>query len=277
MALEELTLPSNHRQVLDHFVSVCEADERISAAFLGGSYARGTRDEHSDLDLYVIATDEAYEEVTAERAAFVYQLGEALFAEDFGIPDTIFFILSNATEGEIAFARASDFSRIHAGPYKVLVDKASVLEGAVFSGKELAHSEQVESLRRQIYWFWHDLSHFTTALARGQLWWAYGQLGALRNYCFNLARLEQNSADSEVGTEGYFKIEQAVPVEQLSSLEATCGALEPLAMLKAARVILRYYKEKALALAQAHDIPYPTDLERIITARLNRVSAERLI
>lgn len=277
MTLEKTSLPPNHQAILDRFVAACRADERIIAAFLGGSYARGTMDEHSDLDLYVITTDEAYDTIVADRAAFVHQLGEPLFAEDFGIPDTIFFVFADGTEGEMGFARASAFDHIHTGPAKLLVDKANILDGAVFKGKELAQSEQIEMLRRQLNWFWHDVSHFTTALARGQLWWAYGQLGALRTYCFNLARLEQDFADTVVGTEGYFKIEQAVPVEQLSPLEATCCPLEPLAMLKAARVILRYYKEKAFPLAETHGIPYPIELERVVTERLNRVSAQRLI
>ena len=57
----------------------------------------------------------------------------------------------------------------------------------------------METLRQQIYWFWHELSHFITAIGRGQLWWAYGQLEAMRVMCLNLARLGHSYADTVGG------------------------------------------------------------------------------
>ena len=70
----------------------------------------------------------------------------------------------------MAFGRASQFTDMHVGPYRVLLDKNGILAGAVFAGYEPTQAEQIERLRRLIYWFWHDLSHFITAMARGQLW-----------------------------------------------------------------------------------------------------------
>jgi len=109
-----------------------------------------------------------------------------------------------------------------------------------------------------------------------QLWWAYGQLEALRLTCVNLARLRQNFSDADVGEEGYFKVEQAIPVEQLSSLEVTFCPLEQGAMLQAALVIVRFYQELAPLLAQTHGITYPVDLERVMYARLEKLGQARL-
>jgi predicted nucleotidyltransferase len=75
--------PRDHQAVIDRFVEACQADERVVAAFLIGSLARGDADEHSDLDLCLIATDEARDDLWAERRAFIEQLGEPLFVEDF--------------------------------------------------------------------------------------------------------------------------------------------------------------------------------------------------
>lgn len=47
---------------------------------------------------------------------------------------------------------------------------------------ELA-ARKAEVLRRLVFWFWHDLSHYTTALACDQLWWAYGALEELVRLC----------------------------------------------------------------------------------------------
>src|SRR6185436_8084285 len=151
-----------------------------------------------------------------------------------------------------------------------------ILAGAVFPEYEPAQSEQIERLRRLVVWFWHDLSHFTTAMARGQLWWAYGQLEALRLYCVNLARLRHNLLDADAGAEGYFKVEQALPVEQLSALQATYCPMEPGAMLQAALVIVRFYQELAPLLARAHGITYPDGLERVMSERLEKLYNARL-
>jgi hypothetical protein len=46
--------------LIDRLFEVCMDDERILAALLGGSRARGEADEFSDIDISVIVVDEAY-------------------------------------------------------------------------------------------------------------------------------------------------------------------------------------------------------------------------
>ena len=53
------------------------------AAFLGGSHATGRADAYSDLDLYLITTDAAYDEFFAGREEFVRRLGRPVFLEVF--------------------------------------------------------------------------------------------------------------------------------------------------------------------------------------------------
>src|SRR5579883_3048545 len=68
--------PNPRQTVINRFVAACQSDERVVAAFLGGSYARDTADTYSDLDLYLITTDESYDDFFADREAFIRQLGE---------------------------------------------------------------------------------------------------------------------------------------------------------------------------------------------------------
>lgn len=275
MDTHEIQMPHHHQVVMNRFVAACQADERVVAAFLGGSYATGTTDAYSDLDLFLITTDEAYEDFKASREAFIRLLGEPVFLEDFNGYDfgLVFFIFRDDTEGELALARESHFNHIHGGPHRVLLDKKGILTGAVFSWREPDQAEQIETLRQYVYWFWHNLRHhFMTPLARGQLWSAYGALEDLRLTCVNLARLRQNfSAEAE----GYEKVEQALAVEQLAPLEATFCPMERDAMLQATLVIVRFYQELAPPLAQAHGITYPADLERIMYARLEQLYSSR--
>lgn len=267
--------PHNHQLVIDRFVAACQADERVLAAFLGGSYARGAADAYSDLDLYLITTDEAYDDFLNEREPFIRQLGEPVFLEkfdEFGF-DLLLFIFSDGTEGELGLGRVSHFHHIHGGPYKVLLDKTGILTGTSFPLYEPPQAAQVETLRGLIHWFWHDLSHFITAMGRGKLWSAYGNLEELRRVCMNLARLRQNFS---MAAEGYAKVEEVLPVEQLSRLKATVCPPEPESMLHAALLIVSFYQELAPPLAQAHGLTYPEGLERVMSKRLDRLCEERL-
>ena len=89
MASQALPLPHQFQIVTDRFVAACQADARVVAAFLRGSYARGTTDAYSDLDLGLITTDEAYEYFFAGREAFIRLLGEPLFLETFDNPSLV--------------------------------------------------------------------------------------------------------------------------------------------------------------------------------------------
>lgn len=264
-------LHPNHQTVFEKFVSACQADGRVMAALLVGSYVKGKADAHSDLDLYVITTDEVYDDFIEERAAFIQQLGEPLFMEDFGLPGIVFLIFPNGAEVEISFGRESQLSQIANEPYKVLLDKQNVTSSIIARERQVDYEEQREKLRRLIYWFWHELSHFITAMERSQFWWAHGQLGALRLYCINISRLQNNFSDQEVGNEGYFKIEQAIPVEQLSALKATYCQMEASAMLESADIIVRFFRDIAIGLATTHGITYPERLDKVMFERLKRL------
>lgn len=270
MNWQEVPLSVQQRGVVDSFVAACQADERIVAATLSGSYARGAADAHSDIDLDLILIDEAFEEFCAEREAFVRLLGEPLFLEGFGSTDNVFFIFADGTEGEITLGRESHFDRMHRGPYISLLDKGNILSGVEFPESAAAEDEQLEKLRYQVYGFWHELSHFIVAAHRGQLWWAHGQVDAMRLICVNLKRLQYNFADPYVG-EDYFKVENAIPAEQLSPLQETFCVHEAAAILQAALVLFRFYQELTPSLCQAHGIEYPARLERVMAARLEHL------
>jgi predicted nucleotidyltransferase len=268
MDLQEIRLRPNHQAFVDRFVKACLADDRIVAAFLGGSYAKGHADAYSDVDLCVITTDESFEEFFNQREAFLRLLGDLVFLEDFGTPNTAFYIFADDTEGELNFGSESRLDQIHSGPFKILLDKQNILSEAIFPPFEPPDTEQIQKLRGQIYGFWHELSHFITAMGRNQLWWARGQLEALRSKCVNLARLKHNFLDPDIGEEAYFKIENAMPVEQLSALRETFCPMEKGAMLNVVMVIVHFYQELAPSLARQHEIDYPQVLERVMMDRL---------
>jgi len=271
MDLQGTQLRPNHQAFVDRFVKVCLADDRIVAAFLGGSYAKGYADAYSDVDLCVITTEPAFEEFLNERETFLQSIGDLVFLEDFDIPNIAFYIFADDTEGELNFGSESHPDQIHSGSFKILIDKKNILAGATFPPFEPASSERVEKLRGLIRGFWHELSHFITAMRRDQLWWARGQLEALRSIGVNLARLKNSFLDPDFGEEAYFKIETVMPVEQLAALRETFCPMEKGAMLNAAVAIVHFYREFAPSLAHEHGLKYPQGLERVMMDRLQKL------
>ena len=269
--MDDIKMLPNHQAFLDRFIYACQNDDRIVAVFLGGSYAIKAADEHSDIDLFVILTDEDYEDFLPDQVAFLHLFGEPVFMESFDLPNFSFFIYSDGTEGHVYFGHEGQFECLHTGPYTVLLDKKDILAGVVFPGCKPGPEEQTEKLRRLLFYFWHEVSHFTTGLARGQLWWAQGQLESMRGMCISLVRLQNDFFDHEAGSEPYFKIERDVPVEQLSVLQGTFGPMEKYTLYRAALIIVEFFKEKAVPLANSHGIPYPDVLEWIMVNRLAKL------
>ena len=271
MDLKELKLRPHQQAFVERFVKACQADDRVVAAFLGGSHAKGYADAYSDVDLCVITTDEAFEGFRKDREAFLRSFGDLVFLEDFGNPNCAFYIYADDTEGELNFGSEGQPGEIHSGPFQTLLDKKGFLEGAEFPEGVPASSEQIEKLRSQVQGFWHELSHFIKAMQRNQLWWAQGQLEALRSISVNLARLQYNILDADAGDEAYFKIENIMPVEQLAPLKETFGPMKKAELLKRVLAIVRFYLDIAPPLAQKHGVKYSHDLERVMLDRLQKL------
>jgi hypothetical protein len=249
------------------FADLCKSDDRIVAAFLAGSYAAGTSDAHSDIDLGLLATTTVAAESIEIGNALIHQLGEPLFLEQFEAPDNLFFILADGTEGELVVTNERNFTAAAKGPYRVLVDKTGVLADVALIGREPTADQQVEDVRRLVVWFWHDFAHLLTALARGQLLWAYGQTEVLRRMCLSLARLRHDSSDMEAATEPYFKVDVVLSPTELAVLRRSACAMEASSIRSAAHCLLTLHRELAPAVAKTFGIRYPVDLERLMVSR----------
>lgn len=242
-----------HWAVVERFREACEQDERVVAAFLGGSLAAGRADEHSDLDLYVIAQEDACAELVARRQDFVAAWGDPVFVDvtpDFeGLGfDMLHFVLADGQHGEIAIAHPGDFRRIHGGPHRVLVDKARVLEGVEFPLLSQSPEERRAAARRALSWFWLHVLGLTQALARDRLWVAHGQLDQLRRCLWRLLAAAELPAPEARSYERILA-ESLVGFDRDRLLAAACRLVEGYHAL-APRVAAHDGLEVPLALAR---------------------------
>jgi predicted nucleotidyltransferase len=255
-----------HEQLIARFADACSSDARIVAAFVGGSVARGDADQYSDVDLCVVPTDEAADDVFADRAAIVTHLGTPLFLEDWGeeVPE-VFVILADGTDVEVFFVAESRIAEMKVGPILPLLDRTGLLTNLELPVRAPSSDDLAGELRRILAWFWHEVSHLIKALDRGQLWWAAGEVEALRGYCVNLVRIEQGV---EAGAEPYFKIDVETSTAALEPLRSTFAPIRAEALTRAGIELVAFFGARGRPLADAHGLEYPGELERLMRSRL---------
>ncbi|HEX5943876.1 MAG TPA: nucleotidyltransferase domain-containing protein, partial [Anaerolineales bacterium] len=76
MDLQQLKLRPHQQAFVERFVKACQADDRVVAAFLGGSNAQGFADAYSDVDLCLITTEQSLDEFIKAREMFLRSLGD---------------------------------------------------------------------------------------------------------------------------------------------------------------------------------------------------------
>jgi hypothetical protein len=227
---------------------------------LYGSYAAGTADEFSDLDLGVVTRDDRQDEVIGDREALIRAMGEPLFVDDFGDPANVHAILADGQVLELMFSSASELEI--EGPYRVRLDKAG-LEPKPKAGEAPVSAQEVQHL---VYGFWHDVEHVATALGRGQPLWAHGGLEQLRGTCMKLARLRAGAPRED--DEPYWKVDGALDEPMRAALLATIVPPDPEVMRDAALALVRLYQSLAEPMSAQFGFAYPTELDALVTDRL---------
>jgi predicted nucleotidyltransferase len=75
-----------HQSVIRRAVDVLDRDERVAACWLEGSFARGTADAWSDIDLHVAVTDDSWDSFFNDRRKVVEEFGRLLGYSETSLP-----------------------------------------------------------------------------------------------------------------------------------------------------------------------------------------------
>jgi predicted nucleotidyltransferase len=251
-----------YTRLLERFVAACRDDDRIVAAFLVGSRAGGKPDAHSDLDLHVVTTNNGHDDFLATRDAFARLLGEPLLSESFDLPNMLFLIYAEGAEVELTVQALGSLRII--GPHRLLLDKTGTAK-AIAAREVTPPAVDTDDLARRLPAFWHDVGHFVTALERGQLVWAAGQLDDLRRLCLDLAMILHKPP---IEAEGYWKADAVLDSELLDEVRATIVPPSADELRAAGHRILELYRRLAHEAASRHGLTYPERLDRVVSSRL---------
>jgi predicted nucleotidyltransferase len=217
--------------LLQRIREALEGDPRVVAAWLFGSLGRGGDDALSDLDLFVVAADDAIQEVVEGRQRFMAQFGPPLLIVD---------APQNAPKGgayNMALYPGAD------GPHQVdwywqpqsaaqipsdtrlLFDRAGLprLDGpTTFEGGTAPERERLEVVAHAVSFFWAMLLITAKYAARSP---REERMGLLKYVCGPLNEVERFLDAPPTSEEGAPHPE---PAEKLRVLEQLAGRMEAL-------------------------------------------------
>lgn len=141
--------------LLERIVQTLEADPRVKAAWLSGSFGRGEADEWSDLDLHVAVDDAWYEQFLAEREAVYHHVGHpVLIQPDMASDSQVgarFQLVMYAGPIEVDWNIGPVGKAQRPLAYQMLVERASV---PVVAPAPLTPIEREAQAQRRLTFFW---------------------------------------------------------------------------------------------------------------------------
>lgn len=192
-----------------------QADSRIRAFRIRGSIARGTADEHSDLDTRIWVVDDAYETMLAELPALVRSIGPTLdiLFETPGSP-YLFVQFANGVQLELSSGRASEASGRDHGVV-VLLDRDGLWE---------QRREPAPAWDQDLWlgWAWMALSDIDKYLRRDSLWEALTTLEKARSLLLRHHAATTSMRDPEYGVTSIVDYGGSLP----EGLELTVAGLD---------------------------------------------------
>jgi hypothetical protein len=174
-------VPPHLRDLAAAAIDTARDDARVVALVVGGSVARGTADEYSDLDLVIVCSDEHHSSVLAGSRAFADSIGPLLVAfsgEHVGEPRLLIALYdSGPRHVDLKFVSTSDLdSRVEDG--LVLWDRDRVVEQAVRRRPGVWPMPDPQWIEDR-FWVW--VHYVTVKIARGELFEAVEALTFMRS------------------------------------------------------------------------------------------------
>lgn len=230
-------LPDPHAAFLNVALARCAADPRLVGVAAGGSYATGTIDEFSDLDLVIAVEPDVYEAVLRERSAIAAGLGPLLAAftgEHVHEPRLLICLYGPPLlHVDLKFVRLEDVAVRVEDPV-VLWERDGRLRAALVGGVARFPEPDPQWIEDRM-WSW--VHYAATKIGRGELFQAVDFLADIRALAIGPLILKASGARPS----GVRKIELAAP-DWSGALTATIGAYDSRACLAALRAAVCVYR-----------------------------------
>jgi predicted nucleotidyltransferase len=276
-----LRAPWGHRELLGRAVGRLREDQRVVALVLGGSLARGAADLYSDVDLYVVVRDGAFDAVLAKLDAMAGGVGSQLFAFDVdplpgGSTDRI--VVYEGPDGkpikfDFMYLKESDLEPAPKWAGCVVLEDKGGRVGAVVARSEglAPPPPKPEELLELNQKFWTLCWYVFGKIVRGELWEALDGLHNIRS----LALVPLLDWAAERPYEGYRRLDGKLDPEMASRLKGTLSALEPEALYAALCAEVELFRGLRAEVFGRYGTGFDPASEGALEAEMGRLWASR--
>ncbi len=173
--------------LLTRIVRTLEADDRVAAAWLAGSFGRGDADAWSDLDLHIAVVDAHYPAFWGERIAFYDRFGHPILIQpeipgNTGIPGGSFqlvFYAGPLGPIEVDWCAGPASAAVLPGESRLLFDRFGIPLAPLPAPPALSSDERRAHLDATLTFFWAMASIAVKYAARGETAQAIAQVDLL--------------------------------------------------------------------------------------------------
>jgi hypothetical protein len=275
--LPDLDRLPRHRELLERAFARFRDDIRAVGLVVGGSLAHGEADFYSDVDLYVVVRDGAFEDVVAERNSTSQAAGSPLFAFDVdpvpgGSTDHI-VLYEGPVKFDFMYLRESDLGTHPRWDGCAVLKDTDGRVGAVVARSEALGPPRpsAEGLSELNQKFWTLCWYAFGKIERGELWEALDGLHSIRT----LALVPLLDWTAERPHEGYRRLERKTNREQVSRLAATVAPMQAVALHAALRAEVGLFRELRAAVLDRHGLTIDPAPEEVLESEMSRRWAGR--
>jgi len=270
--LPSLARLPQQRELLEHAFARLKDDAGVVGLVVGGSLAHGGADFYSDVVLYVVVRDGAFEEVFAERDPIAEAVGSPLFVFDVdpvpgGSTDHI-VVYEGPVKFDFMYLRESDLE-----PHPKWVGCAVLKDTDGRVGAVVARSEalgpprpRAKDLSELNQKFWTLCWYAFGKIERGELWEALDGLHSIRT----VALVPLLDWSAERPHEGYRRLERKTNQEQASRLLATVAPMRAHALHAALRAEVELFRELQAAVLVRYGLTIDLAHEEMLESEMSR-------
>jgi hypothetical protein len=249
-------IPARLRDSLAVLVAACEEDPAVVAAWVGGSLARDTADDWSDIDLHLLVTEP--EDFGAGIAEWFTRRMPTVLADEIpGVPGGFIFVTPEWVHIDVIVHGRRDFSQDDF-PVRVLMDPHGLLRDIPASAEQVVGEPYAPQDQIRLYLYFMGVT--VTVIHRHE-WLALAQGAAgFRDSLLIPLMLAENGVRK---TDGAKRLNRHLTAEQIAALQAIPAiGSDPDQLISAHTAIAREYLTRARRLVALLDEPWPAELER---------------
>jgi predicted nucleotidyltransferase len=275
--LPDLDRLPQHRKLLERAFARFRDDTRAVGLVVGGSLARGGADFYSDVDLYVVVRDGAFEDVVAERNSTSQAVGSPLFGFDVdpvpgGSTDHI-VLYEGPVKFDFMYLRESDLGTHPRWDGCVVLKDTDGRVGATVARSEALgpggpSAEDLSELNQK---FWTLCWYAFGKIERGELWEALDGLHSIRGR----ALVPLLDWTAERPHEGYRRLERKTNQGQASRWSATVAPMQAEPLHAALRAEVGLFRELRAAVLDRYGLIIDPAPEEVLESEMSRRWAAR--